>query len=346
MRSSIREAFGKYLIEDISIWIHTIRNQKNLDDESTYPSLISSNIHRIWKSKNYWDSKFVNTVYISFVHKGAKFNTNNISAFIQSLFVSNVYKFHDQFVDNAIKSLSLIVDNIVKELKQFNPIILKIEEINEKFISKQISLFNDIIIMQEGDQQEIDICDLSQKISQDSFILGSDKIEIESNNAKKFASIVSIKGYQDVLNENLDSLIQVPVNLIITEIFYFITKKEIQSKLKFQHDILKISKSPNIIDMNGLSEVFIEESSDRKFCKQQITITCISDTIEELDKSVSIVSEGLSHIGLVHVKEDIGLEQAYFSQLPGNFNFLKRTYDNLISQSCGFASLFNTNSHN
>jgi type IV secretion system protein VirB4 len=342
LRSCIREALSRHLIEDISIWIHTIRNQKNLDPKSTYPSLISSNIHRIWKSKNYWDSKFVNTVYISFVHKGAKFNTNNISAFIHSLFISNVYKFHDQFIDNAIQSLTIIVDNITNELKQFNPKILKIEEINEKFISKQISLFNDIITMREEEPQELDICDLSQKISQDSFILGSDKIEIASNNANKFASILSIKGYQDVLNENLDLLIQVPVNLIITEIFYFITKKEIQSQLKFQHDVLKISQSNNIIDMNGLKEIFTEESNNKKFCKQQITITCISDTVEELNKSVSIVSAGLSKIGLVHVKEDIGLEQAYFSQLPGNFTFLKRTYDNLVSQSCAFASLFNS----
>jgi type IV secretion system protein VirB4 len=340
LRNTIREAIKANIDENVAVWVHTIREKKDLDDPSTYPSLISANIHRIWRNKNYLHEKFVNTLYISLVHKGAKFNIYNLRGFIQSLFISGVYNFHNNFIKNANIILTKITDKIANSILAFRPRILKIKEINGTFVSEQISLYSTILAMQDK-QYEVDIYNLSEVLSNHNFAVGNDKIEIISGNSKKFASIVSLKGNHDILNESLDLFIQSPVNMIITEIFYQVNKSKVLEEFKFQKDILELSKAKTLYELNGFDEMFDSNQEDH-FYNQQITIKCITDKVEELNKAVSIVSENLSKLGLIHVKEDICLEQAYWSQIPGNFKFLKRTYPNIASNICLFASIYNT----
>lgn len=342
LRESIREAINLNITDNVAIWVNTIRTKANLDDLAPYPHLISTNIHRIWNSKNYWNDKFVNTLYISFVYKGARFNTKNIYGFINSLFIKNVYKFHDQFIENALLTLTRIVDNVFNALKSFNPKVLEIEEINGIFVSQQTALYSDIITT-EPKEFGVDIYDLSQTISQYNLAVGGNVIEIENDKKKKFASILSIKDYKDIKNANLYKVIDLPIQMVITEIFYLANKSEIQNKFKFQNDILKVSKADNLAEIKEFDKIF-ESDENTNFYNQQISIMCISDEINDLSRKVSLMSQGLSKLGIIHVKEDILLENAYWSQVPGNFNFLKRVYLNTKSQICAFASLENVHS--
>ncbi len=340
LRSYIRDAINSSVNENISIWITTIRQKKNIDDTTPYPNFISANIHRLWRKKNYWDDKYVNSLYISFVYKGAQMNTWNWDGFIQSLFVSNIYKFHDNFITNAVKVLTAYTNNIMELLKQFNPTILKIEEFNETFISNQMSLYGYLLTAKEK-QYEVDMYDLSKNISKYDIAIGNDKIEILSDDNKKFASIISIKGCQDVPNDDLHLLMQLPINMVITEIFYSITQKEIQSKFIVEEELLKMSRSDDLYNIKGFNQIFSQSDKKESFCNQQINIMCINDKVEFLNQHVKIISDALCELGLPHVKEDIGLEQAYWSQVPGNFKFLKRLYPNLYSNIGAFASLHN-----
>jgi type IV secretion system protein VirB4 len=128
--------------------------------------------------------------------------------------------------------------------------------------------------------------------------------------------------------------------MVITEIFYLANKSEIQNKFKFQNDILKVSKADTLAEIKEFDKIF-ESDENTNFYNQQISIMCISDEINDLSRKVSLMSQGLSKLGIIHVKEDILLENAYWSQVPGNFNFLKRVYLNTKSQICAFASLEN-----
>ena len=57
----------------------------------------------------------------------------------------------------------------------------------------------------------------------------------------------------------------------------------------------------------------------------QIAIHVIGSSEEDLKKKVHIFTESLYKVGIASIKEDIAIEDCFFSALPGNFQFIKRS---------------------
>ncbi|CAF4076139.1 unnamed protein product [Rotaria sordida] len=182
----------------------------------------------------------------------------------------------------------------------------------------------------------VPIADLSKVLASNQYAVGSDKIEVIGQEyTKKFASIISIKEYHEVSAAALDSFLQLPVELIATEIFYFVNKKEVTKDFKEQAYILQVSKDEQLAKITELDKIMtLDALLPNQFCKQQISIAIIAPDIKKLEKSVAQASRELSKIGIVHVLEDINLEQTFWAQLPGAPNTGKTTLTNfLISEA-------------
>ena len=340
IRATIREAIAQYTNPHNAIWIHTVRQKKNLDETSDYPNLLSTNINRLWRDKNHWDGNFVNTLYISILHSGAQLDTKHIVGFFNSFFVKKVYDFHNKYITSAKKQLTTIIDNIITHLKDFDPQLLRIKEEDGKMISEPMGLFIRIALLKE-EQFIIEEQDLSLAISNIKFDIGSEMIEIQSAGNKKFASMLGIKGYQEIHNNNLDLLLQVPAEMIITEMFYYIDKQKIRSFYMPQYRLTKIAKNTDINKIKYFDKIFIDQDKPSKFCNQQISVMCIGDTINELKLQLSRISKGLSSLGISYVQEDIAIEHSYWSQMPGNFSLCTRLYPNLLEHTAAFGALHN-----
>ena len=340
IRENIREAIHAYTNHNNAIWIHTVRKKENLDDTLPYPTLLSSKLHRLWRDKNHWDDKFVNTLYITIVHSAGQLDTHRIFGFVNSFFVKKIYDFHNKYIDTSKTQLTKIVNDIITHLKDFDPQLLSIKEEGDAVISEPMGLFTRIALLKE-EKFIIENQDLSLDLATQKIDIGSDKIEIQSGEGKRFAAMLGLKGYQEIQQENLDLLLQVPAEMIITEMFYYIDKKAIQSFYMSQYNLTKIASNTDINTVKYFDKIFQGQDKSNRFCNQQISIMCIGDNINELDAQLSRVSKALSSVGISHVREDIAIEQSYFSQMPGNFSFLTRLYPNLVEHTVAFGALHN-----
>lgn len=346
LREIVRRAIEKDShSRDFAFWIHTVRRKTNLDDLTPYDRLLSANIHKMWRKKNYWDDKFVNTLYISVVSDSLKTRINNPNSFKNSLIPGKVFAEHEQYFDNALQTLETEVNHILEELLEYGAVKLGLKFEDEKCFSDPMFLYRRIINLSE-DECILPVNDLSAFLSTQRYAIGNDKMEVITDYGKKFASIISIKEFHEISANSLDAFMQLPVELIATEVFYNIDKKDALPAFDEQEYILKVSGDKNLRDIKGLSAIFDSEHQDQKeseeqFCLQQISITVISDNIKPLDDDVKSISAELSKIGVVHVKEDILLEQTLWAQLPGNFSFLRRMTPNVMANTAALASLHN-----
>jgi len=77
------------------------------------------------------------------------------------------------------------------------------------------------------------------------------------------------------------------------------------------------------------------------FGGHQLSILCYDDNLETLEKNTSMAIAELVNVGINPVREKFFLEQAYWAQLPANFDFIARGSDINTMNLAGFASLHN-----
>jgi type IV secretion system protein VirB4 len=117
---------------------------------------------------------------------------------------------------------------------------------------------------------------------------------------------------------------------------------EAKPYFSYQDYILKVSGDNILRKATGFEQAMNDTTDSlNKFCHQQISLMIIGENLSKLDEQMRHVSEELSKIGIVHVREDINLEQTFWAQLPGNFSFLRRMTPNLFSNVAALASLHN-----
>ena len=337
VRKSISESVdsGKY-----AFWIHTIRRKDDLDDTTNYNGFLSANIHDIWRRKNYWHDKFVNRLYITVVHDSPELKLKNFNSLVNSLSSKIITNFEEKFFEKALQDLTTNVDSLLQGLSEYGAQKLGIRIEGEECYSDMMFLYRRIMQLNENDCL-MPISDISKALASHQYAVGSDKIEVIGEEGKKFATLMSIKEYQEVSSEALDKFLQIPVEMVATEVFYFVDKKEVMPVYENQNYILGVSKDTELRKMKGLDKIFDDQSIADRFCHQQISFMVIGEDLKMLDKQVNQASEALAKIGIVHVREDINLEKTFWAQLPANFAFLARMKPTIVDNTAALASLHN-----
>lgn len=342
LREMVRNAIKKNVNSgNFAFWIHTVRRKTNLDDTTLYNKLLPANIHSLWQRKNYWDDKFVNTLYISIIHDSASIKVRNLNSLVNSLSFKVIADFHDKYLENALKELNDATNRILLDLEEFGAVKLGIRFEGEKSFSDPMFLYRSIVHLKE-EECLVPITNLSYALASTQYAVGSDKIQIISREDKKFASILSIKEYQEVSSSSLDGFLQLPVELIATEIFTFISKNEVNQAFESQDYLANVSGDDRVREVKGINKILkLAPTIPTQFCKQQLFITITASNIDKLENDITQASKGLSKVGIVHVREDINLEQTFWSQLPGNFTFLRRMSPTILENVSALASLHN-----
>lgn len=342
LREVVRQAIKKEVEGDkIAFWIHTIRRKANLDDDTAYNNLLSANIHEIWRKKNYWHDKFVNCLYVTVIYDSPELKLKNLNSIINSLFANTIIKFENSYFARAVQKLSETVDKLVLDLEEYGAVKLSIRTDETGCFSDPMFLYRRIMQLNE-EQCLLPISDISLALSSHHYAVGNDMIEVIGNNsAKKFAAIMSIREYQEVSSDALDQFLQIPVEMVATEVFYFVNKDEVLPLFNEQAYISNVSGDTELKTLNGLDKILADEDAKNKFCRQQISFMVIGDDVKQLNSQVNQASETLAKIGIVHIREDVNLEKTFWAQLPGNFSFLSRMAPTILDNTAALASLHN-----
>jgi type IV secretion system protein VirB4 len=105
-----------------------------------------------------------------------------------------------------------------------------------------------------------------------------------------------------------------------------------------QNYILDVTKDDQLQKAKGL-DIMMNPTRSEGFIMQQLSIMVISDDLDNLEQDTKKLSKLLSSIGIVHVREDINLENIFWSQIPGNFRYMRRNIGNVADNIGPFLSL-------
>jgi type IV secretion system protein VirB4 len=340
--SAIRNSLAQSLLDDASsCWIHTIRRQQNIDDNIEHKHHFPKSLHAVWSKKQNLSNSFVNIIYITIVVKGMKTSFSSIDGLIGYTSLNSVINSHEKHLNVASEKVYEITNNILGDMKKYGASRMGIRTTDSKVYSDTSYIYSHISRFSEKNV-ELPISDLSKFIAVEKYAVGSGQLEVTDGGYKKFASIFSIREYHHANQEDLFCrAMQLPIDMIATEIIYPVSSKEARDKYKYQDYILGVSNDDELGGAKGIN-LLMDEERDGGFIKQQLSIMVIADDKRLLEQNLKKLSRSLCDIGVLHVREDINLENIFWSQLPANFTFIRRAQGNVIENIGAFSSILST----
>ncbi|MCW5589104.1 MAG: hypothetical protein KIT27_05515 [Legionellales bacterium] len=159
----------------------------------------------------------------------------------------------------------------------------------------------------------------------------------------RYAAMVSVKSTGTFSSSiALDSLLTVKAEMIITHHFFPIETEVAVKRVKQQLRLLNRHDNGAQSFMIGLNDLLNDLKSQQALSGDYYHSVCVfADSLDELEANVQAVSDCYQLIGWVPVRERLGLQASFWSQLPGNAHFIPRRFPMTSYNMADLLSLHN-----
>lgn len=340
LRLIISNLFKK---QNISLYFNTVRKKADIIPFGEDKNYFTKNISDIWNKQNDWYNQFVNELYITIlVSTDINDNVFNPLFFLRSLTQTGVESLYSKRIAKCAETLKKLISQMMTKMAEYDIRLLTMREGDDGVIYSDHMRFFSLLINLEKLYFPITYDSLADILRQKKMAYGTDTIEVDKGGKKKFASVFSVKSFQDLTLNQLDKMLQLPMEMVITETASFVDNKFVISNYSDQKEIASLSEDVDLAYLSGLDELISNNTNkNTDYYIGQATIMVINKLKSELTNDVKKLYKALDSIGLVAVKENVYLPTVFWSQLPGNFRYLKRLHIIPSTKVGSYASLFN-----
>jgi type IV secretion system protein VirB4 len=143
---------------------------------------------------------------------------------------------------------------------------------------------------------------------------------------RSFLGIVSIKDYPGQTAPGmLDELLRLPFELVVAQSFGFVERQAALSRMNLALRRMRSAEDEAVSLRADLSGAKDEVAAGRAgFGEHHMTIAIRADTPAGVDEGIAEAQAALADLGIIAVREEIGLEPAFWAQFPGNFKYIAR----------------------
>lgn len=330
------------LTDKLAVYMITHRRLQNKYPDGEFTNPFAKSFNEAYKNKFSHQTLFVNEQYLVLItkNKGRKHKKN----FFNHLLHSTVKQEWEVFLNKQKKQLKNSVLYALEYLKDFSPRLLSERESIHGKKSEVLEFFS-ILINGKKMPFAYPRQELSTVLPHYRLFFGNNTLEWQGNTAqdRKLAAMLSLWKYSSESSNNaLDHLLRTAFEYVAVHSFAPLVQKD------SQHLIFKQSK--HLIDANDASISQQEElidatdllaSGQMTFGMHHNTVMILADNQEELEESCAEVSKIYSDTGIKVIRESLNIESAFWSQIPGNFAYIRR--DSMISSEnfADYCSLHN-----
>ena len=179
---------------------------------------------------------------------------------------------------------------------------------------------------------------LGDSIYTDQVICGRRGVEIRAPDKSIFGTILSFREYPAKTRPGmLNTLLSAPFPLVLAQSFAFVTRAQAQDKLSLKSAQMVSAQDKATSQIAGLEEASDALSSNEFVMGvHHLSLAVYGNSLADVEDRAGRARGRLADSGAVVVEERLGLEAAFWSQLPGNIEW--RTRPGAIS-SRNFAGL-------
>ena len=320
---------------------HVVRRAVSPVFTGKFGDPFSQSLDRAWQDRLAKRRLYVNDLYLTLVIRPLA-GRAGVAEKMLRMFGGGGAAEREQGPD--VRQLNQAREAILSALEPYQPKLLSVYDLPTGLASEPLeflaSLANGVslpMLLPTGD--------LGYAMVRRQIVFGADAIEFGPMNGDpaEFAAMLSIKDYPSNTDAGmLDDLYRLPFEMTVTQSFALVDRGPALERMDLA---LRRMRSADDAAISLRSELVLakdEVAAGRAaFGEHHLTVMIRAEQLSELDVAVGEAQAMLAEAGFAAVREDLGLEGAFWAQFPGNFGYIARRA--LISSAnfAGFASAHN-----
>ncbi|MEO7277360.1 MAG: VirB4 family type IV secretion/conjugal transfer ATPase [Sphingomicrobium sp.] len=320
---------------------HVVRRIVDPILNGTFDDPFSEALDEAWTKRLSTRKLYVNDLYLTIVLRPLVGRAGAADRMLD-LFGARRSRTGEELAD--LRQLNQAREAVLASLEPYGPTLLSTYELPSGLASGPAEFFATLangtsspVLLPQGE--------LAHAIARRRLSFGADAIELGplDGNPSEVAAILSVKDYPSETRAGmLDDLYRLPFEMVVTQSFAVVDRGPALERMDLS---LRRMRSADDAAMSLRSELALAKddvaAGRSLFGEHHLTILLKAATLAELDVTVGEVQATLSEAGFVVVREELGLEAAFWAQFPGNFQYIARRALVSSANFAGFASAHN-----
>ncbi|MCG5481879.1 MAG: VirB4 family type IV secretion system protein, partial [Ensifer alkalisoli] len=310
--------------ERLALWTHLIRRRDNSYPEGTFTTPFSAAVNDKYRARMVGEDLFRNDLYLTILWSPARDPADKAAELLSRL--RRARRAGAELDEEALKHLRDKVVDVTAALKRFEPRVLSLYGHDGLVFSEPSEVLHQFV---GGRREPIPLTEgrIASAIYSDRVIVGRETIEIRHEAESRFAGMLSFKEYPARTRTGmLDSVLTSPFELILAQSFSFVSKADARVIMGRKQNQMVSSGDKAASQIEELDEAMDDLESNRFVLgEHHLTLSVFAPSVKELSDNLAKARASLTSGGAVVAREDLGLEAAWWAQLPGNFRYRARS---------------------
>ena len=306
----------------VAVMTHTIRRIERHYPGGEYRSEFATDLNATYKDRVRSRRMFINEHYITVLYRPAADAAEKAASSIFSMFRKNT---KEEAEDDIILNFNDVLRDVEKLLGRINPRLLGTYEHNGLVFSEPMELLQRIMT---ADERRVPLVrgHLGRAIYSDRVIFGEELFEIREPGASRLGGILSIREHAaGTYPGQLNALLEANFEFVLAQGFAFTGKQMGLELARRKLGQLSASEDVAVSQQDQLAGMMDDLQSGRHVLgEHHLALAVFGESAKVLADNMSVARAALSDSGIVAAREDMALEAAYWSMLPGNFTWRTR----------------------
>ncbi|QMW22463.1 VirB4 family type IV secretion/conjugal transfer ATPase [Sandaracinobacteroides saxicola] len=342
-RKTLRDAMLRAIGSSrFALYHHVVRRRVDVALDADFPDPFSLDLDRRWRAKLEGRQLYANELFLTLIRRplqGRMGLLDKVRTWVGATGVDRA-----QQVGIELSALNEARDALIAALGSYGPRLLGVYQTPQGLCSEPLEflggLFNGTTT-----PMLLPFGDLGENVARRRISFGQNAFERAADGLapRAFGAIMSVKDYAGHTAAGMfDELLRLPVNMVVSQSFAFVERG---ASLSAMNLALRRMRAADDEAMSLREELLVAKDSVAAgragFGEHHMTIAVEAEDLDTLNGNVSEVAATLADLGILAVREDIGLEPAFWAQFPANFPYIARR--GLVS-TANFAGLASAHS--
>ncbi len=339
-RKSLRDAMLRAIGSSrYAVYHHIVRRRVDVASGGSFPDAFSSDLDRMWQARLSAKALYSNELFVTLIRRPLRGGVGLGSRLARWLGQGARRDEQDAWMLGEARALEAAGDQLLAALAVYRPAVLSVYDTPHGPCSEPLEL---LALLYNADLAPVRLPygDAGEVLPHRRVSFGADTIELgpTAEAPRSLAAIVSAKDYPGQTTPGmLDELLRIPAEMVVTQSFAFVDRQASLGRMNLALRRMRAADDEALSLRSELAQAKDEVAAGRSaFGEHHLTVMVRGESQAAVDNGVAEVQSALTDLGMVTVREDIGLEAAFWAQFPGNFGFIARR---VLIGSANFASL-------
>jgi type IV secretion system protein VirB4 len=332
----------------VALWTHIVRRRERIMAAAPETGF-AGQLHTRYRQRLSGEKLMLNELYLTVVFRPVVGAAPNLLARL----LAGSGRNHMDSAE-AVDACDKLARTVAATLQECDPERLGLYRAGAHAYSRLLE-FLELLLAGETQPVPLPRAPLAQVLATARCLIGNECIEYRQPSGTRIAAVLGVKEYPTPTVVGMyDRLLSAPFAFVLTQSFAFLSKPAAQGLLQRQYNRMVNAGDFSVSQAEEL-KLALDALTSSEFVMgdHHLTLQVFADAIEDgtqaalqrrfrvLNDNVALARSLLADSGMVVAREDLGLEAAYWAQLPGHFGMRPRLAPITSRNFCAMAPFHN-----